>query len=75
MPAGILLWFIVRLGAILCSKLLGAFRWRIGRLAGLSVLEVNCPNLNLFHILVWHAGVLILGSPGWLFSRRPLSTP
>jgi len=27
MPAGILLWFIVRLGAILCSKLIGAFRW------------------------------------------------
>jgi hypothetical protein len=31
-------------------------------LIGLSVLEVNCPNLNVFHILVWHGGVVLIGS-------------
>jgi hypothetical protein len=25
-------------------------------------LEMNCPNLNVFHILVWHWGVVLLSS-------------
>jgi hypothetical protein len=31
-------------------------------LIGLSVLEVNCPNLNIFHILVWHWGVVLISA-------------
>jgi hypothetical protein len=63
-PAGFLLWLIVRLGAILDSKLCGAFAGGLAGLAGLSVLEVNCPNLNVFHILVWHGGVVVVSSLG-----------
>jgi hypothetical protein len=25
---------------------------------------VNCPNLNVFHILVWHGGVVLISSLG-----------
>jgi len=64
MPAGLLLWFILRRGAILYPKLMGAVAGGFAGLAGLSVLEFNCPNLNVFHILVWHAGVVIVGSLG-----------
>jgi hypothetical protein len=64
MPAGFLLWLIVRRGAILYSKLIGAVAGVLAGLAGLSVLEVNCPNLNVFHILVWHGGVVVVSSLG-----------
>jgi hypothetical protein len=63
-PAAILLWFILRRGAILYPKLIGAIAGGLAGLAGLSVLEINCPNLNAFHILIWHEGVLVISSLG-----------
>jgi hypothetical protein len=63
-PAAVLLWFILRRGAILYPKLIGAIAGGLAGLAGLSVLEINCPNLNAFHILIWHEGVLVFGSLG-----------
>jgi hypothetical protein len=63
-PTAFLLWLILRRGALLYPKLIGAIAGEFAGLAGLSVLEVNCPNLNVLHILVWHAGVVIIGSAG-----------
>jgi hypothetical protein len=63
-PAAFLLWFILRRGAILYPRLIGAVAGGLAGLAGLSVLEVNCPNLNAFHILIWHEGVVVIGSLG-----------
>ena len=62
--AAFLLWFILRRGAILYPKLIGAVAGGLAGLAGLSVLEVNCPNLNAFHILIWHEGVVVIGCLG-----------
>jgi hypothetical protein len=61
-PAASLLWLILRRGAILYPTPIGAVAGGLAGLAGLSVLEVNCPNLNVFHILVWHGGVVIIDS-------------
>jgi len=63
-PAAFLLWLILRRGALLLPKLIGAAAGGLAGLSGLSVLEVNCPNLNGFHILVWHVGVVVIGSLG-----------
>jgi hypothetical protein len=63
-PAAFLLWLILRRGALLLPKLIGAAAGGLAGLSGLSVLEVNCPNLNVFHILVWHGGVVVFGSLG-----------
>jgi hypothetical protein len=63
-PAAVLFWLILRRGALLYPKLIGANAGGLAGLAGLSVLEVNCPNLNVLHILVWHAGVVMVGSLG-----------
>jgi hypothetical protein len=63
-PAAFLLWLILRRGAILYPKFIGAVAGGLAGLAGLSVLEVNCPNLNGFHILVWHGGVVLISSLG-----------
>jgi hypothetical protein len=61
-PAAFLFWLMVRRGAILYPKLMGAAIGGLAGLIGLSVLEMNCSNLNLFHILVWHWGVVLLSS-------------
>ena len=62
LPAGFLFWLLLRRGAILFPKLIGGAAGGLAGLIGLSVLEVNCPNLNVFHILVWHWGVVLVSS-------------
>lgn len=64
MPSGLLLWLIMRRGAILYYKLIAAVAGGLAGLAGLSVLEVNCSNFNIFHILAWHGGVVVVSSLG-----------
>lgn len=61
-PAAFLFWLILRRGAILFPKLIGAAAGGLAGLVGLTVLELNCPNLNVFHILFWHWGVVLISS-------------
>jgi len=61
-PAVVLFWLLVRRGAMLNPKLIGAAAGGLAGLTGLTVLEINCPNLNVFHILVWHWGVVLVSS-------------
>ena len=61
-PAALLFWLLLRRGAILFPKLIGLTAGGLAGLIGLSVLEFNCPNLNTFHILVWHWGVVLVSS-------------
>jgi hypothetical protein len=62
--AAFLLWLTLRRGAILFPKLMGATASGLAGLIGLTVLEVNCPNLSVFHILVWHGSVVLISSLG-----------
>ena len=61
-PAAFLFWLLVRRGAILYPKLIGATVGGLASLAGFSVLELNCPDVNVFHIVVWHWGVVLIGT-------------
>ena len=63
-PGALLLWLTLRRGAILFPEFMGAATGGLAGLIGLSVLEVNCPNLNVFHVLVWHGGVVLISSLG-----------
>jgi hypothetical protein len=63
-PGALLSWLILRRGAALAPKLMGATAGGFAGLIGVTVLEVHCPNLGLYHILVWHAGVLLLSALG-----------
>jgi hypothetical protein len=58
-PAAALLWLVLRRGAILSPMLTGATAGALAGLSGLTVLEVFCPNLNKYHILVWHLGAVL----------------
>jgi hypothetical protein len=59
-PAAALFWLLLRRGAILYPGLTGAVAGGLAGLVGLMVLEVRCPNLSGYHILVWHWGVAFL---------------
>src|SRR5258706_9619331 len=62
-PIGVLaavpFWLVLRRGAILFPSMTGAATGLLGGLAGASVLEIHCPNLDAWDILVSHLGVAI----------------
>ena len=79
--AAVPLWFVLRRGAILSPAMTGAATGLLAGLVGTTALEIHCPNLDAWHMLVAHLGVAVLGATtGLLFglavenkivSRRP----
>jgi hypothetical protein len=65
-PAALLFWFLLSRGAVLYPKLTGTAAGGFAGLIGVSVLEVGCPNLDLYHVLVWHLGVILVCAIGGL---------
>jgi hypothetical protein len=63
-PIGIIaalpIWLVLRRGAILSPGMTGAASGLFAGLVGTSVLEIHCPNLDAWHILVAHLGVSVL---------------
>lgn len=57
-PFGLLL----RRGAVLSPRSTGATTGLLAGLAGTGMLEIHCPNLDLWHILVAHLGVAVFGA-------------
>jgi hypothetical protein len=60
--AAVPLWLVLRRGAILSPRMTGAATGLLAGLVGTSALEVHCPNLDAWHILVSHLGVAVLGA-------------
>jgi hypothetical protein len=58
--AAVPFWLLLRRGAILSPSMTGAATGLFAGLVGTSVLEIHCPNLDAWHILVSHLGVAIL---------------
>jgi hypothetical protein len=58
--AALPIWLVLRRGAILSPTMTGAATGLFAGLVGTSVLEIHCPNLDAWHILVSHLGVAIL---------------
>jgi hypothetical protein len=50
------LWIILRRGVILYPQVAGATTGLLAGLVGLTVLELHCPNVNLWHIFAAHLG-------------------
>jgi hypothetical protein len=65
-PASLLFCFPLSRGAVLYPQLTGAAAGGFAGLIGVSVLEVGCTNLDLYHILVWHLGVMLFCAVGGL---------
>ena len=64
LPIGVLaavpFWLVLRRGAVLSPSMTGAATGLLAGLVGTSVLEIHCPNLDAWHILVSHLGVAVL---------------
>ena len=69
-PAAVLFWLLLRRGAILSPGLTGTIAGGLAGLVGWMVLDVRCPNLNLYHILAWHWGAALLAMLGGLALGR-----
>jgi hypothetical protein len=65
-PIGILaavpVWLVLRRGAILSPTVTGLATGLFAGLVGTTVLEIHCPILNAWHILLSHLGVAVLGA-------------
>jgi hypothetical protein len=73
-PAGLLCWLLLRRGFAVRSVSAGLMAGALGGLAGVGVLELQCPNFQASHVLVWHLAVVPLSSAagalvGWLAGR------
>jgi hypothetical protein len=53
-------WLTLRRGAVLSPVRTGADAGLLAGLVGTSVLEIHCPNLDAWHILISHFGVAML---------------
>ena len=54
------LWLVLRRGAILSPRMTGTAAGLLAGLAGTSLLEIHCPNLDASHILLSHLGAAIV---------------
>jgi hypothetical protein len=62
--AAVPFWLLLRRGAILSPRMTGAAAGLLAGLAGTSMLEIHCPNMDAWHILLSHLGVSML----WAFA-------
>jgi len=65
--AAVPLWFVLRRGAILSPSVTGLAIGLFAGLAGTTALEIHCPILDAWHILLAHLGVALLGAMVGLF--------
>jgi hypothetical protein len=75
--AAVPLWLVLRRGAILSPIITGTATGLLAGLVGTTALEIHCPNLDAWHILVSHLGVALLGAVvglvvGWAMENRKL---
>jgi hypothetical protein len=63
-PAAFFFTLLLLRGAPLSPGLIGASAGGVAGLVGLTVLEIHCPNLNVYHIVVWHLSVTLLCALG-----------
>ena len=59
-PAAFLFALVLWRGAALSPALTGAVAGGLAGLVGLTVLEIQCPNLNVYHIVVGHVSVTLV---------------
>ena len=60
--AAVPFWFILHRGTVLWPPMTGAGTGLLAGLVGTTALEIHCPNLGAWHILVGHLGVAALGA-------------
>jgi hypothetical protein len=57
-PVALLSWLLLRRGFAVNPVTAGAVAGTLAGLAGVTMLELHCPNFQVLHVLVWHIAVI-----------------
>ena len=57
-PVALLSWLLLRRGFAVNPVTAGAVAGTLAGLAGVTMLELHCPNFQVLHVLVWHTAVI-----------------
>ncbi len=69
-PAAIASWLILRRGFAVNPAGAGLAAGTLAGLAGVTMLELHCPNFEAPHVMVWHTAVMLVsGAAGALLAR------
>jgi hypothetical protein len=70
LPASVAAWWLLRRGFAVNSLAAGFAQGALAGLAGVTMLELHCPNFEAPHVIVWHIAVLpVSGAVGMLVAR------
>ncbi|MGB7439126.1 MAG: NrsF family protein [Candidatus Acidiferrum sp.] len=74
-PTGLVSWWVLRRGFAVNPVTAGLMAGMFAGLAGVTMLELHCPNFEAFHILVWHTAVVPVSAAlgalvGWMLRGR-----
>ena len=58
LPAALAGWLVLRRGFAVNPVAAGLAAGTLASLAGVTMLELHCPNLKAAHVMLWHTGVI-----------------
>jgi len=75
LPVAFLGWLVLRRGFAVNAITTGLVGGTLAGLAGVTLLELHCPNFQALHILIWHTAVVPVSAGagamlGWMLARR-----
>lgn len=69
-PAALGSWWLLRRGFAVNPVSAGLVAGTLGGLAGVTMLELHCPNFETLHLVLWHTAVILVsGAVGALLGR------
>jgi hypothetical protein len=79
-PAALASWLLLRRGFAVNSVAAGLVAGTLAGLAGVTMLELHCANLQAPHVMLWHTAVMPVSAAAgallaWLRHSRPGSGP
>ena len=70
-PAGLASWFVLRRGFAVNAAAAGLVTGMLAGLAGVTMLELHCANLQAPHVMLWHIAVIpVSAAAGALLARE-----
>ena len=69
-PAALASWWLLRRGFAVNSMAAGVAAGTLAGLAGVTMLELHCPNFQALHVMLWHTAVMpMCAAAGALVAR------
>lgn len=69
-PVALASWWLLRRGFAVNARAAGVAAGTLAGLAGVTMLELHCPNLQALHVMLWHTAVMpVCAAAGALLAR------